>query len=463
MYCAQFEDGDQHLAQALIEFPTLVVGAEGEGWRTRLSGLADLLAGTPAIDVAVRLTLEGRRFNRQVLLTSLQGDTAALDDLAQALMGLDDGSQRLVAECTDRARFDGVAEGLPAACVRLASPPLVIGDARIIDDRRLLPSLAGLGVMALSRGHKLCWQGVYRQLDATADEVRAVRKNALAIEHLPQVPSALRRAQHDLATRFDSAGLCVDECLWLDAAALTDANAAVAATEAVAAKAAGLPARTLTPLDDAEIEIARCALHPALFRAYSPIELAGCAVASSHLASALAFAAPATWNPDTLENAMRVDSAHDYLKRIDTRLESLERELLRRRTAADECAELRRALGIGREDPSFALVKARQILERVVRRLYALHRPAQGDKALLFDMIRDLTGQSGKPAVLPRRIGHYLDTIRVLGNLEAHGASGAGAPQLSRDDVELSLMMTLNVLEWFLLEREGSGPALTGA
>src|SRR5436190_123587 len=107
-----------------------------------------------------------------------------------------------------------------------------------------------------------------------------------------------------------------------------------------------------------------------------------------------------------------------------------------------------------------ALVKARQILEKIMRRLYRRHRPTLPQKALLFEMIRDLTGQANRPAVLPRRIGHYLETIRVLGNLEVHADSaqgqGASASALSQDDVELSLLMMVNVIEWYLLEHEQS-------
>lgn len=452
LYCALFEDGEQRLSQALLGFPKLVAGAAGTDWRMRLAGVAELLAIDPAVDVAVRLLVSGRRFQRQLILTSLTGDSAALEALAHTVLALDDGSQRLVAACADRDAFDAAMNALPSSCLRLAAQPLRWRDAEIIDDRRLLPSFDSLGAMAIARGHAVCWQGTYRVFRAGADDVRAVCRNALAIEHLQEAPPALRKSQHDLAARFDTAVLAIDECLWLDPAAVPGAEAVLSFAERDAPAGRSLPARALVAIGNSDREIARYALHPGLFKTPTPLELAAAVVASGDFAAALAFMPPASWNPDSLDNVVSVDTAQTYLKRIDARLERLERELARRQATADECADLRRAIGIGREDPSFALVKARQILERLVRRLHAIHRPNQGDKALLFDMIRDLTGQTGRPSVLPRRIGHYLDTIRVLGNLEAHGVAGAGAAQVSRDDVELSLMMTLNVLEWFLLE-----------
>jgi len=169
---------------------------------------------------------------------------------------------------------------------------------------------------------------------------------------------------------------------------------------------------------------------------------------------------PASWRTGAAANAATLpDSTEGYLQRIESRLTALERTLAQRSLTAEECAELRKAIGISQQDASFALVKARQILEKIVRQLYRQHRPALPQKALLFEMIRDLTGQANRPAVLPRRIGHYLETIRVLGNLEAHAASvedgkGGAGSALSSDDVELSLLMMVNVIEWYLLENE---------
>jgi hypothetical protein len=153
------------------------------------------------------------------------------------------------------------------------------------------------------------------------------------------------------------------------------------------------------------------------------------------------------------------------LIRIEHRLRRIEQELVRRGRTGSECDDLRKAMEISRHDPAFALVKARQILEKLVRRLYRQHRPNGPDKPLLFDMIRDLAGHANRAAVLPRHIANYLDTIRVLGNLEAHkDADGASSAAVSESDVELSLLMTLNILEWYLLEdMDSQGAAGSGA
>ena len=59
--------------------------------------------------------------------------------------------------------------------------------------------------------------------------------------------------------------------------------------------------------------------------------------------------------------------------------------------------------------------------------------------------------------VFPRRIASYLHTLRVLGNLVAHGGpakveGSADNSSLSESDVELTLLMTLNLVEWYLSE-----------
>ena len=143
------------------------------------------------------------------------------------------------------------------------------------------------------------------------------------------------------------------------------------------------------------------------------------AVQTATAAATIGWQPPASWRSGAVANAATLpDSTEGYLQRIESRLTALEQTLAQRSLSAEECAELRKAIGIGQQDASFALVKARQILEKIVRRLYRRHRPTLPQKALLFEMIRDLTGQANRPAVLPRRIGHYLETIRVLGNLE---------------------------------------------
>ena len=108
---------------------------------------------------------------------------------------------------------------------------------------------------------------------------------------------------------------------------------------------------------------------------------------------------------------------------------------------------------ISRADPPFALVKTRQILEGIVQRVYRDRKTGQPVKPL-YNMIDELLNDG---RVFPRRIASYLHTLRVLGNLVAHGGTAkvegsADNSSLSETDVELTLLMTLNLVEWYLFE-----------
>jgi hypothetical protein len=85
-----------------------------------------------------------------------------------------------------------------------------------------------------------------------------------------------------------------------------------------------------------------------------------------------------------------------------------------------------------------------------VQRVYRDRKEGQPVKPL-FNMIDELLDDG---RIFPRRIASYLHTLRVLGNLVAHGGPGKvdDSSSLSESDVELTLLMTLNLVEWYLSE-----------
>jgi hypothetical protein len=93
-------------------------------------------------------------------------------------------------------------------------------------------------------------------------------------------------------------------------------------------------------------------------------------------------------------------------------------------------------------------VKTRQILEEIVQRIYCDFKKSPTVKPL-FNMIEEITAAG---TVVPRNIASYLHTVRVLGNLVVHSNPTAPPAALSEADRELSLLMTLLIVEWYLLE-----------
>ncbi|HEY2966930.1 MAG TPA: DUF4145 domain-containing protein [Casimicrobiaceae bacterium] len=464
MYCAEFGDGSTSVRQLLLRFPKWVddAAAGGREWNARLRDAANLVTMTRELDFTLRLVVAADRFERQIFLNSFRDDEIALETLARHFLRLDDGAQGMVQLCADRGEYDAVQDALPHVCLAVAAAPMRRDGCVFAHDFQLLSALGTMGAAALAAKSSICWQGAFRGYAPDAEARRVVQRNCIALDDLRGIPAALRDYERAIAGRFGTAAYLLDECLWVDDALADSARTIVARTWHEGPGALGLPVCTLEPVPQATREVLRAAMHPVLFAEAAPLEAVSAAVPTATASATIGWQPPASWRSGAASNAATLpDSAEGYLQRIESRLTALERTLSQRSLSAEECAELRKAIGISQQDASFALVKARQILEKIVRRLYRRHRPTLPQKALLFEMIRDLTGQANRPAVLPRRIGHYLETIRVLGNLEAHADSaqagqGASGAALSQDDVELSLLMMVNVIEWYLLEHEQS-------
>jgi len=463
MYCAEFGDGSTSIRQLLLRFPKWVDDAASGSreWNARLRDAANLVTMTRELDFTVRLVVAADRFERQIFLNSFRDDQSGLEMLARHFLRLDDGAQGMVQLCGDRKEYDAMQDALPRVCLAVAAEPMRRDGSVFAHDFQLLGAFGTLGAAALAAKSSICWQGAFRSYAPDAEARRVVQRNCIALDDLRGIPPALRDYERAIAGRFGTAAYLLDECLWADDALTDSARTIVARTWHEGPGALGLPVCTLEPVPEATREVLRAAMHPALFAEAAPLDAVSAAVPTATAAATIGWQAPASWRGGAASNAATLpDSTEGYLQRIESRLTALEQTLAQRSLSAEECAELRKAIGISQQDASFALVKARQILEKIVKQLYRQHRPTLPQKALLFEMIRDLTGQANRPAVLPRRIGHYLETIRVLGNLEVHADSaqgqGASGAALSQDDVELSLLMMVNVIEWYLLEHEQS-------
>src|SRR5205807_3327336 len=169
------------------------------------------------------------------------------------------------------------------------------------------------------------------------------------------------------AGRFGTATYLLDECLWADDALTDSARTIIARTWHEGPGALGLPVCTLEPVPEATREVLRAAMHPALFAEAAPLDAVSAAVQTATPVATIGWQPPASWRSGAASNAATLpDSTEGYLQRIESRLTALEQTLAQRSLTAEECVELRKAIGISQQDASFALVKARQILEKIV-------------------------------------------------------------------------------------------------
>jgi Domain of unknown function (DUF4145) len=160
------------------------------------------------------------------------------------------------------------------------------------------------------------------------------------------------------------------------------------------------------------------------------------------------------WRPDEtsarlIRNGLRIGEGQtDKLKHIEEQLVRIERKLGNR--SAGQCTELRTAVSISRIDPGTALSKARRILEGIITQIYR-DRNASQSTNVLFEMIEKLLEDK---SLFPKKIASYLHTVRVLGNISVHSGPLGKGPESPPDhvDVEITLLMLLQLVEWYLLE-----------
>jgi hypothetical protein len=136
---------------------------------------------------------------------------------------------------------------------------------------------------------------------------------------------------------------------------------------------------------------------------------------------------------------------------MDPQLEELLKRIER---LSDEFAELRdgihKAVRVADDDPEMALIRARKVMEYIIRNVFErrVHEPP-GTRPL-----ENLIQRLVKDGHLPARLEAYTETIRKLGNVGAHRFGEA----ITAADVNVSLTQLLPILVWYFeIERPDSG------
>jgi len=453
MYFARYDNGRSKVAQAAVSLPALVLETAGrQRWSELLRLAAEQTLAAPGVDFSVRFTVQNRRLDRLLLLTAGEDREDDLTALCAGFLRPASVVEESVVVPASRDQHDELLAGFPAVAAWIRNEPIEHRGCELVSDFRLAGSLDSLLLAALDRGETLAVQFNVCRHAADAEDLRAARKNLVRLEHERGLPPVLVESQRGIVERA-SGGFLVDEIV---ASADTSALRRVrdALDPAFAAGYARLGFRELPWDDETDLaDLISTGFHASLFHDFCPLAKAAMTIDPGCALRLLAWRPPRLWPAACAANAaVEEDAQQGGLKKIEQRLDRVEKLLAERHAAAVECGELRKALAISRADPPFALAKARQILESIVLRIFLEHKPGQKPKPL-FNMIEELL-EGGQ--VFPRRIATYLHTIRIIGNLVVHGGlkpEPAGAsPELSEADVELSLLMTLQLVEWYLLE-----------
>ena len=462
MYTARYSDGQTAIVQTALSFGVVVFDAvdDSSGWVASYRQAIESLVATPEVDFAFRISLIEKCLKRELFIMTSearQEDLPALVGNFLRLNGLVDESVKL---CLDQNQHDELAASFPKLQCWLQNSSYPYNGCQLVCDFRLYPLLDRLFDVACQRGWDMSVQFNVRRYWPTAEDTRDLRKNLVRIDSERGLPPRLIDLQRRLVGKMDQTRFLFDQFVGFGCAQ-AKATLSERIAEEFAAKFGrfGFPFTLFQDATGGVEEQVSLGFHSSLLQESTPMDKAAQASAPDEIGEWLCWQPSKAWAGGLLSNTQSGEERdRDFLKRIELKLEDLERELHSRNLAMGECSEFKKALSISRADPPFALVKTRQILEGIVQRVYRDRKRDQPGKPL-FNMIDELL-DDGK--VFPRRIASYLHTLRVLGNLVAHGGSAkvegaADNNSLSESDVELTLLMTLNLVEWYLFEYPLSG------
>jgi hypothetical protein len=455
MYQAHYHGPGFDLVQVALQIRQVVRGPEEKPskWLSTFRQATRQIVATPSIDCAVRFATKGKRLERTLLITAPEHAEDRVQYLAGVILQLNAVVDGSVLCALNRTQHDEITSQFPKICGRLSIEPVEMNRCWLTHDFRMFSQLELLMAEALHREVEAAWQINARYSQANSEDTRALRKNLVLIESESSIPARVAELQRKIWNHMEASSFLIDELVGFKSESDSRRIQQILGQQF----AAGLGKMGFTaPHIDWEEDMAdllATGFHTSYLAEFEPFQKAAMSASSENLAEWICWQPPIEWDGHLLTNSV-VESDHEVegLRKIETQLGHIEQLLRQNNAAFVEAGELRKALEIYRVDPLFALAKSRQIMEQIVGRVYRDHKPGARTKPL-FNMVEELTA---KGDLFPRSIATYLHTIRILGNLVVHGGSTEQADhpdkQLGEVDVELTLLMTLRLVEWFLVE-----------
>ena len=452
-YIAHYGDGHEGFLQQLVRFPAVVFEAAHPpvSWWANFRQITQQMMSAPEIDFAIRLGLRDHRFERLLMLLAPRRRGDEIVALAASFLGLNAILPDSVALPTNSAEHDEIAAAFPQMRARVLQdayrPPGANQDIRLIDDLRLVPAIGSLFDLSLTRGWTFAYQlNACRRGDGLGD-LRWARHNLLRVEELGGVPQPVLQMQRGAVARMGQAAFFIEEFVGCETNVVLDRI-----REAVA----GTVQRLSTFPDDLigfgergafDNQVA-IGLHTSRVESFQEWQKVAAAASREEVLNAVEWHPSAGLTPSIANVARGADGEADYLRRIEARLATIERELAARRpqTQPSECDDFKEALQHARIRPTHALGNARTILDGIIGTIYRQHCKGKDSKPL-YDKIEELLEPKTR-SLFPRHIGSYLHTVRVLGNIVVHKTGD----EVTGIDVEITLLALLQIVAWYLLE-----------
>jgi hypothetical protein len=214
VYLAGFSTPEGAITQGLVELPALPADQSGLGqrWHGAFSEAIGTLDGVGYGGVGARAVLSpGRQLNRALVVSVPERRTAHLRRWLATLTRLETlipDSARLP---VTRAQYDAFSGDFPPMRCRVSASGFEAGGAWIACGFRLAPTLDSLMQEAEAYGYRFGYGANVRPLTLDVEQVRAVRRNLLAVGELRGVPPALVAMQQALAQRLTSCRAICEE------------------------------------------------------------------------------------------------------------------------------------------------------------------------------------------------------------------------------------------------------------
>jgi len=217
MHVERLTDGSERLSQALVRFPLARVAASPAWWptfetRALAAGGIDALTRTYRFSVSA----DGEA-DITLAATVREGDEPALRRCIGGFAWLEGECRDSVRYPDSEAAFRQMAAAFPARRQRLVAPlARTQNGAWLAQGDRLIPHVAAIAKEALSLGHAFGYQLLAAPLHRSAEQLRRIGRNVIALEDSRGMRAELLAEQRRLFERTRQATLMVEEVVGTD-------------------------------------------------------------------------------------------------------------------------------------------------------------------------------------------------------------------------------------------------------
>ena len=477
MYFALYRVGEIRTRQILLYLPRFVAPPpSGDNssvivnWHRSFGESAAELCASRRVNIAFRITRSSKTIERILLLSAREEDQTTLESLAGSYLRLNAILPGTI-WAADRERYNQLIADIPDWHARIANDSVKIQGIELATPYLACGQVSQL--LAFAAGEDDAMQRCFYQANIRRFDPgeRIIRQRNAACGS-PAGGSGARETvgfrahiqarEQEMADSLGMADFLMDEYIGTESGTQAERMQRELQTDFVAQAGSSFPPPEFD-VDETTGEAIQTGLSADCLVSFTPIERAAIAADRDIVQALLLWQPPTAWDIDRVTVEETGDGVREQLSRIERTLARIEEALAQQPTRASRIPDLqaplsdvRNALRIYQADPDFLPAKTRQILEGIVNRLvqdFAARTSPTRIPNVLNDRILLLEENDD---TLPGNVVSYLHTLRIFGNKVVHPEARSGLAgritSLSELDIEITLLMSLRLVEWYLLE-----------